>query len=197
MEADMAISFDDLWTPGRPLPGKEVLLAVTNRCGDVWNFPELAQQVRLGYNPRLRSTLGRALLDEARVELNTRLLREHPAHLIPTFVHELAHVAVYLRYGNVAPHGIQFRTLMSTLALPAAATHNLPTGHLRRKRRRYLYLHRCSDCSYSFVARSIRRGYYCIACGPEMMWEIFRMPNTAAVRKRLAEIANPSSNSLP
>jgi len=94
---------------------------------------------------------------------------------------------VYLRYGGVAPHGRHFRTLMRAVNMSAETTHNLKVR--RRRRRKYVYLHRCSDCGYSFVARTIQRNYYCLACGPDMSWNIFRAPNTADGRRRLAEMA--------
>ena len=174
----MTFTVDDLWTPDRPLPGRGVLLAIAARAGEAWECSELTARVRVGYNGRLRTTLGRAVLDDLRVELNPRLLHDHPAELVPTLVHELAHLVVHERYGRVASHGRHFRTLMAAVRLSAAATHKLPTAHLKRRRRRYLYLHRCSDCGYSFIARSVRRNYYCIACGPEMTWDIIRAPSS-------------------
>ncbi len=173
---------DDLWRPGdgEALPGREILLAITERCGAAWEMPDLAKRVCIGYNPRLRTSLGRALLQVGQVELNPRLLLDHPAELVPTLVHELAHVVVYMRYGRAQPHGVQFRTLMRAVNLSAAATHDLPTEGLRRRRRRYLYLHRCEDCGNTFIARKTCRNYYCTDCGPETNWEIWRAPHTPA-----------------
>ncbi|MGC9455753.1 MAG: SprT-like domain-containing protein [Phycisphaerae bacterium] len=179
---------DDIWTAASPLPDGRVLRKVVDRCAELWELPELSQVVRVGYNPRLRTTLGRASLDDCRVELNIHLLREHPDQLIPTLVHELAHVAVRLRYGaSAAPHGREFRTLMAAAGLPPETTHNLPAAKaLRRRRRRYLYLHICDECGYNFVARSVRRDCYCTACGPEMSWEVYRVADNAAGRKHLS-----------
>lgn len=185
----MKFSVDDLWTPELPLPGRPVLAAIAARAGAAWECPDLHRRVRIGYNARLRTTLGRALLDEGCVELNPRLLREHPAELVGTLVHELAHLVVCRRYGRGGSHGLHFRTLMAAVRLSPAATHKLPTAHLRRRRRRLLYLHRCSDCGYSFIARSVRRNYYCLACGPEMTWNIVRAPSTTAGRKHLKDLA--------
>ena len=183
MDAIKQFRVDDLWQAKLPLPGRSVLMAIAQRCGDVWEMPQLHRKARIVYNPRLRSTLGRATLDENLVELNTRLLREHPEELVPTVVHELAHLAVHIRYGSVAPHGIHFRTLMRAAGVSPKATHRLPVAHLRRKR--YLYLHRCSACGYTFIAPSVRRNYYCIACGPDMTWHVLRAPNTPDGRKAL------------
>ena len=187
MEARGRFRVDDLWTPREPLPGKRVLTQIAERCGRAWGFACLADGVRIVYNPRLRTALGRALLDERRVELNVRLLRAHLQEFIPTLVHELAHVVVYIRYGRVRPHGMHFRTLMRAVNLSPQATHSLPVGSAKRRRRRYLYLHRCSDCGVSFVARKVRRDLYCRCCGPDMTWTILRAADTEAGRRALDE----------
>ena len=183
----MGFNTDDLWTVAEPLPGRRVLRAIAARLGAAWEAPDLAEKVTIVYNPRLRTTLGRAVLDQQRVELNVRLLRRHKSELIPLLAHELAHVLVHMRYGRVPAHGRHFRTLMRAVNMPSRATHDLPVKSLARPRRRYLYLHRCSGCGYSFVAKSVRRGYYCTACGPGMRWDIHRVPNTPQGRKALAE----------
>lgn len=187
MEVAKQFSVTDLWTPNRPLPGKPILIAITERLGEAWNFRGLGRKVSVRYNPRLRSTAGRALLDDCCVELNTRLLREHPEEFVGVLAHELAHIVVQLRYGRVAPHGLHFRTLLRAVNLSDNRTHTLPVAHLKHRRRRYLYLHRCSDCGYAFIARSIRRNYYCRACSPEMTWNILRAPNTKQGRDALKE----------
>ena len=184
MAARRRFCVDDLWPGGLPLPGRANLTAIAQRAAQFWEMPQLHHQVRIAYNPRLRSTLGRAMLDDKRVELNTRLLLEHPAELVLTLVHELAHLAVHIRYGRVAPHGLYFRTLMRAVNLSPKATHSLPVAQFRR--RRYLYLHRCSDCGYAFIARSLRRNYYCISCGPDMTWHVIRAPNSPEGRKALS-----------
>jgi SprT protein len=171
--------FDDLWqpAPGGALPTRQTLLAIAQRCGVAWEMPDLAPKVAIRYNGRLRTSLGWAVLEEGRVDLNTRLLLEHPAELIPTLVHELAHLAIFRRYGRVSPHGMQFRTFMRAVRLSAKATHDLPVESLRR--RRFLYLHRCTGCGYTFIARRPRRDCYCRACGPPSKWRILRAPATA------------------
>ena len=193
MDANKRFSVADLWRPGMPLPAKRILVAIARRCAAAWEMPDLPEQIRIGYNPKLRTTLGRAVFDHRLVELNTRLLAGHPDHLVETLVHELAHLAVHIRYGAVRPHGRHFRTMMRAVGLSPETTHNLPVGHLRRRRRRYLYLHRCCDCGYSFIARSVRRGVYCLACGPEMTWDIFRAPQTQKGQARLRRMQHAAT----
>jgi len=180
----------DLWRPGDPLPAGAILTAIAERCGQAWEIPDLARRVTIVYNPRLRTTLGRAILDDNRVELNVHLLRAYPDELLPTVVHELAHLAVRMLYGNARPHGREFKALMRAVNMPADTTHHLDTAGLKLQQRRYVYLHRCSDCGMMFIARKPRRNCYCKACGPEMSWNILRAPATAAGRRKLKGIMN-------
>lgn len=172
---------EGLWTPSDPLPSKTLLTKLARRCLALWNASELLPHLCIVYNPRLSTALGRARLSERKVELNPRLLAEHPKELVPTLAHELAHLVLFSRYGKgIPPHGAAFRRLLRQLHLSDRARHDLPVEHLRRRRRGYLYLHRCPGCGKSFLARSVRRQYYCTACGPDREWDIFRAPDTAA-----------------
>ncbi len=183
-----ALDVSDLWRPGDSLPSGPTLHSIAERCGRLWGMGDLADQVAIVYNPRLRTTLGRAMLDDNRVELNIRLLQAYPDELLATLVHELAHLLVRMRYGSAAAHGREFKALMDAAGMSAAATHKLDTGRLGLRRRRYAYLHRCGDCGMMFIARKPRRDCYCRACGPKMSWTIFRAPATTAGRKKLKEI---------
>jgi SprT protein len=180
---------DGIWQPGLPLPGRSVLRALAARCGEIWDCPDLHLRVRIEYNPRLQTTLGRAMLEEDRVDLNVRLLRDNPLELIPTLAHELAHMVVFSRYGKVAPHGRHFRVLMHSAGLPAETTHGLSTDHLKVRRGRYIYLHKCNVCGVTFIARRVRRNCYCRKCGPTMVWDVWRAPDSASGLKQLREMA--------
>lgn len=182
--------FDDVWRPrkGEPLPTPRTLASIAARCGQAWDTPGLGRRVRIRYNPRLRTTIGRAFLEEDLIELNPRMLADHPNELIPTLVHELAHMVVHWRHGVVRPHGIEFRTLMRCLNLSPDATHSVPVGAYRVRRKRYLYLHVCKRCGASFLARRVSRQYYCGACGPRMDWEILRATDTLNGRRALQSV---------
>ncbi len=177
------------------LPARAELLAFARKLSETWKYPALVK-VRIGYNQRLRSTLGRAILcpqpGRCQVELNTRLLHEHPGEVYDVLAHELAHVVGHFRDRRGTAHGKSFRELMKVAGYSPQATHDLPTEHLRRKRRKYLYLHHCGDCGYTFIARNVKRNCYCVACGPEMAWDIFRAPNTVQGRARLKEMQTAS-----
>jgi predicted SprT family Zn-dependent metalloprotease len=174
------IDVSDIWTPDRPLPDGPVLRRLTDRVGLGWELARLSRHIRTGYNPRLRTSLGRAMLDERIVELNPALLRDHPTELLPTLVHELAHLVVHARYPRATPHGREFRTLMVAAGFTGEATHSLPVAHLRKPRQRYVYLHLCPGCGRGFVARSLRRNLRCSLCGQAKAWAVHRAPATPA-----------------
>ena len=178
----------DVSSSAGALPALPALREMLEQLGLAWDCPDLACRVKVVYNSRLTTTLGRAAIADMRLELNPRLLREHPTELAATLAHEAAHLVVHMRYGKAPPHGREFKTLMRAVNLSPKATHSLPVEHLRKRRGRYLYLHRCGDCGQEFVARSVRRQYYCLACGPDMQWDIFRVPNTQAGQKLLEHL---------
>lgn len=181
-------SLQDLWTPADPLPTQSLLRRLAGRIGELWGEADLARTVRVVYNTRLSTTLGRAIYDDQRVELNPRLLREHPGELLSTLAHELAHLVVHRRWGTCRPHGREFRTLMRAVNLSPSATHRLPVEHLRRRRGKYIFLHRCEGCGAMFTAGRRRRDCYCRRCGPDVPWDIFRLPNTAAGKRLLQRL---------
>jgi predicted SprT family Zn-dependent metalloprotease len=119
-----------------------------------------AEGVRVVFNPRLRTVLGRAYGRDRAVELNPRLLDRHPDELLPTLVHELCHLAAGIRDG----HGDRWREAMQRLGQPPTACHALDVSDLAtRRRRRWLWS--CRGCGRTYV-RSHRgaRRFRCGSC---------------------------------
>ena len=103
----------------------------------LWGAEEFATRLRWCWNPRLRTTIGRALLEDGVLELNPLLLGRHPEEMRPVVIHELAHLVVTARHGlRMAPHGAQWMELMHQAGESTRATHNLDVEGLRVKRRR-------------------------------------------------------------
>ncbi|MHC4822708.1 MAG: SprT family zinc-dependent metalloprotease [Planctomycetota bacterium] len=107
----------------------------------LWQAEDLATRLRWCWNPRLRTTIGRALLEEGILELNPLLLGRHPQEMRGVVIHELAHLVVTARHGlRVAPHGAQWKDLMCAAGESTRATHDLDVEGLRatpsRRRRR-------------------------------------------------------------
>lgn len=116
------------------------------------------------FNPRLRSTLGRADFARATVELNPRLLDRHPRELVPTLLHELCHLLA----GPCAKHGPKWRALMEALGLPPRACHDLDTSGARGRRRVWAW--RCRSCGETYVRRHRgARRFRCGDCGGRLV----------------------------
>lgn len=85
-------------------------------------------------NPRMRSVAGRARLSRLTIELNARLLQDHPLEEFEnTLIHELAHLLVFALFG-ARGHGVKWKNMMRRLGAVPTRCHTLPVDHLRRSR---------------------------------------------------------------
>jgi len=85
------------------------------------------------FNKSLRTSLGRAIFLENRIELNPTLLAEYPDELEPTFAHELAHLIAPILYGRSGcGHQIGWQKVMHDFGYSPQRTHRLPVGCLKR-----------------------------------------------------------------
>ena len=128
--------------------------------------------VRARWNPRLRSTAGRAFARENAVELNPRLAA-HPGEIERTLRHELAHLLVAWRAAAATrrshrpdPHGPEWRRACADLGIvDETRCHRLELAPRRRVARRHVY--RCAGCGVEWRrVRPIprRRPLACRAC---------------------------------
>lgn len=102
-----------------------------------WGAENLQDKLKWCWNPRLRTTIGRALLEDGLLELNPLLLGRHPEEMRGVVIHELAHLVVTARHGlRVAPHGAEWKNLMRLAGESTSATHNLNVEGLRSAKRR-------------------------------------------------------------
>lgn len=127
--------------------------------GRRWGVP--LSDVTIAFNPRLRSSWGRARRDA--VSLHP-LLTWRPVLLEIVLCHELAHVAVFRLHGTRArPHGPEWKALVTAAGhspdrrLPGPGTPK-PTAPRSR------FLHRCPVCQAFRVARRPVPGWRCATC---------------------------------
>ncbi len=106
---------------------------------ELWGAIDLRAVIRWRWNPRLRTTVGRAHLEDLLLELNPRLLARHPEELRPVLAHEAGHLVVQRYFGRQPAHGRIWKALMRRAGCSARATHRLDTRGLRRRRRRRRY----------------------------------------------------------
>ncbi len=135
---------------------------------------KLARQVRVEWNPRLKTAAGRADFREKLISLNP-LLCDHDLASVSrqsgsdeidrTLRHELAHLLAQWRVGRrrIAPHGEEWRQACCDLGIAdEVRCHNLPFA-TRPYAVRFVY--RCPNCRQEFPrVRRIRRTVACLAC---------------------------------
>jgi predicted SprT family Zn-dependent metalloprotease len=120
---------------------------------------KLALEVRVEWNPRMRSAAGRAHYREKLISLNP-LLKHHGEEVNRTLRHELAHLLAQFRIGRrrIAPHGPEWRQACRDLGIAdEERCHNLP--FLRKRIRGATFIvariaKKNSFASAAFVARS-------------------------------------------
>jgi len=116
---------------------EERLKVALDEVLDLWQVIDLRAAIGIRWNGRLRTTVGRALLDDMVVELNPRLLARHPDQVRHVLVHEAAHLVVRRLHGSAAaPHGKVWKGYMRQAGESTRATHDLDVDGLRVRRRR-------------------------------------------------------------
>jgi predicted SprT family Zn-dependent metalloprotease len=114
-----------------------VVDAVIEEMLELWNAQNLRDQITWRWNSRLRTTIGRAMLEDMVLELNPLLLGRNPQEMRGVVVHELAHLVTTKRYGfSVNPHGAEWKSLMRASGESTRATHTLNVDGLRVKKSR-------------------------------------------------------------
>ena len=132
---------------------------------------KLAREVRVEWNPRLRTAAGRADFREKLISLNPRL-SDHGVRaglavdeIDRTLRHELAHLLAQFRVGRrrIAPHGSEWRDACRDLEIgDEVRCHNLPFA-TRAQTVRFVY--RCPNCRQKFPrVRRVLRAVACLAC---------------------------------
>jgi predicted SprT family Zn-dependent metalloprotease len=126
---------------------------------------KLARQVRVEWNPRLKTAAGRADFRAKLISLNPRLSDHGNEEIDRTFRHELAHLLAQFRVGRrrIAPHGSEWREACRDLDIAdEVRCHNLPFAS-KSFPPRFVYV--CPNCNEEFPrVRRIRRAIACLAC---------------------------------
>src|SRR6266496_6835238 len=141
-----------------------VLLQTARDPLDANGATQIANELRVEWNPRLKTAAGRADYRQKLISLNPRLV-EHPAEIYRTLRHELAHILAQFRAGRrrILPHGDEWRTACRDLGIAdEKRCHNLPFPVTERGWR---YRYKCPHCQRDFHrTRRIKRAVACLAC---------------------------------
>lgn len=139
---------------------------------DLWHFSHdalkkigqdnLAESFSIAWNPRMRSTAGRAMLNTLKIEMNPRLLEISHEEVYRTVLHELAHLVAWKRDGERG-HGTAWRAACTELGIPGEkSTHSLPLP-VRKQRKQWRY--KCTHCGEAFDrVRRIKAESACHHC---------------------------------
>jgi SprT protein len=145
-------------------PETAVLLQTARDLLRALQADRIATQIRVEWNPRLKTAVGRADYHEKLISLNPRLI-EHPNEIDRTLRHELAHILAQFRAGRrrIRPHGGEWRQACVDLRIAdEKRCHNLPFP-ARTFAARFVY--RCPNCRQEFPrVRRVRRAVACLAC---------------------------------
>lgn len=147
-----------------PAPREEELTHGARALLKAIGETQLAQQIRVRWNPRLRSTAGRAYRARTLVELNPALLTVAGDEVDRTLRHELAHLVAYrrARKKRIAPHGPEWRAACNELGIPGE--HRCHTLDFPRSRQRRQFAYVCPHCGREI--RRVRRIRVQVACYP-------------------------------
>jgi len=125
---------------------------------------KIADELRVEWNPRLKTAAGRADYREKLISLNPRLI-EHPSEIDRTLRHELAHILAQFRAGRrrIPPHGAEWQQACVDLGIAdEKRCHNLAFP-AQTYAARFVYC--CPNCHKEFPrVRRVRRAVACLAC---------------------------------
>lgn len=122
----------------------------------------LARRVKVSWNPRMRTTAGRAWWPDRVIELNPKLKQLEPEQMWRTLKHELAHLVAYERAGRrrIQVHGPEWELACRELGIGGEKPfHELPFRR-RRMRKRFAYI--CPQC-WSTIER-VKKISHAVAC---------------------------------
>ncbi|WP_068986763.1 MULTISPECIES: SprT family protein [Lysinibacillus] len=118
------------------------------------------------FNPRLRSTGGRYLLQSHNIEINPKAYELYGINELEGIVrHELCHYHLHLEGKGYQHRDKDFRELLKKVGAPRFCS-ALQTAKTSRKKQRRLYTYRCVKCQHIYV-RKIRMNvekYCCSKC---------------------------------
>jgi predicted SprT family Zn-dependent metalloprotease len=125
----------------------------------------IATKIRIEWNPRLKTTAGRADYRLKLISLNPQLAK-FPGELDRTLRHELAHILAQFRGKSrrrISPHGTEWQEACRDLGIAGEKRcHTLPFPAKRYAPR---FIYRCPNCRRDFPrVRRIKLTVACLAC---------------------------------
>jgi predicted SprT family Zn-dependent metalloprotease len=151
--------------PGGHTADAAVLLQTARQLLCSLGAQRIAAELRVEWNPRLKTAAGRADYGQKLISLNPRLI-EHPAEIDRTLRHELAHILAQFRQKTrrrISPHGSEWQQACRDLGVAGEKRcHTLPFPATQYARR---FIYRCPNCGSEFPrVHRMKRAVACLAC---------------------------------
>jgi predicted SprT family Zn-dependent metalloprotease len=132
----------------------------------MWDLSGLIGEVDVDFSTRLKSTWGRSRVDARRVRLHPDLETTHKHLLDEVLCHELAHIAVFEKFGpGKQPHGKEWTAFVRQagfeprLRLEGAEKASVPTQQKSRQ-----FEHYCPVCQSVRYAKQPMTRWRCAQC---------------------------------
>ena len=160
---------------------------------------KLASQLKVEWNTRMRTTVGRADYSRSLISINPALRNFGLDEIDRTLRHELAHLLARVRAGRhrILPHGAEWRRACRDLGIEdERACHKLPLA-VRYVPPRFIYC--CINCQREFPrVRRIRGATACLICCRKFAHgkydERFRLQfANFSLRRRFSRVLSKSS----
>ena len=151
--------------PGAHTADAVVLLQTARQLLCSLGAEQVAAELRVQWNPRLKTAAGRADYRLKLISLNPRLV-EHGAEIDRTLRHELAHILAQFRQKTrrrISPHGPEWQQACRDLGVAGEKRcHTLPFPAAQYARR---FMYRCPKCGSEFHrVHRMKRAVACLAC---------------------------------
>lgn len=134
-----------------------------------------ADQVTVDLSERMGTCAGKAWSSRVAIRLNARLLAINPDELVPTYLHEFAHVVANMLFEKQCHHGPYWKKIMAILGVSDDRCHKMDVSAFQRPQKRFAYS--CMKCARDFqltltrhkrqqhhLCENLRGGYIC-KCG--------------------------------
>ena len=142
---------------------RKLVLEKSNEYFSLWGCSDLASSVVIQFSGRLKSSLGRTRVDLHKVSLNPLLTSTNEQLLNEVLCHELAHIAIYERFGaSVKPHGPEWTALVCQAGFEPRLRHSVTHAKLPTAARKFEHL--CPVCQTVRYAKRSMTQWRCENC---------------------------------
>jgi len=154
--------------------------ALLRRLEQLWDLPDLAASTRVLVSNRMTRSLARVRPDTRVIRIARPVVDGPLASLEEVICHEAAHIVAHSRAEKrIRPHGREWAALMEQagypprarvdarllgIEMPVKQDRGVNAGGRARRRKRYIYDHRCPVCQNHRSSGRVVRSWRCGPC---------------------------------